>query len=919
MKRFRLIIVVTLIFVISTLAKALSQYYPDILWFESLNLQDVWWRSFTGQATVFIGVFSVAFIWFFLNILIAKYISSSTPKTDKKTAFFEHLKNQMGNTEAYDMIMALPKKLNNMMVFVGAVLVSLLMAYKAKAFWHIIYSFINQVQFHVKDPLFGKDISFYVFSLPLLSLLYKWAYFLIFLTIAITIWIYLSHNLLKSIISKTSIRSRAKIHVFILLGLFVLVLAFGKWISIFEVLFSSRGVVFGAGFSEVYAQLPVYKGLLWLLIAEAILLFIWAFRSGILVPGLFFILIIGLTVLGQIAPNMVQRYVVSLNEFEKEESFIKDNINYSRQAYGLDNVIEKEFPVSDALTRRDIQKNKLTVDNIRLWEPGPLKSTLSQLQEIRPYYEFSNVDVDRYVIDGSLQQVMLSPRELDVTQLDPKARTWQNQHFVYTHGYGICMTPVNRVTSKGLPLYILKDIPPVSDTNLQVSRPEIYFGENTKDYVIVNSSQKEFDYPSGDKNEYTHYKGKGGVRLNSLIKRAIFSYRYSKINLLLTPLINQGSRILFDRDIMTMVKKIAPFLVYDHDPYITLTDRGRLVWILDAYTLSDKYPYSEPFNNRFNYIKNAVKVTIDAYSGEVQFYMADNKDPIILTYNKIYPTLFQSMDDMPVDIRSHVRYPKGLFGIQSRMYATYHMTDPQVFLNREDVWGIPQKGDQQSNPKLRDSFYMVTKIPGDKHESFVLMLPFTPKNKNNMIAWMGAKCDAEEYGQLHVFNFPKKRTVYGPTQIESRIDQDTDISQKLTLWDQSGSSVIRGELMVLPIEESLIYVQPIYLQATQSKLPELKRVIIAYEETIIMRNTLEEAFEEIFSDLPNNVEDNELLKKTVILQPNNNASLETSIQELVKEYELFKKSAENKDWVQFGQRLNHIDKILKEIVKYDKL
>ena len=601
-----------------------------------------------------------------------------------------------------------------------------------------------------------------------------------------------------------------------------------------------------------------------------------------------------------IIPGIVQNYSVQPNEIVKEKPYIINNINFTRQAYGLNHITDEQFPVSNTLTLADIQSESLTMSNIRLWNREPLKQTFSQLQEIRLYYEFGNIDVDRYMINGRLQQVMLSPRELDISQLTSQAQTWTNQHLVYTHGYGVCMSPVNEVTREGLPKFYIKDLPPVSP-HMIISRPEIYFGEKANNYVLVNTLQKEFDYPKGDKNVYTHYQGTGGVQITGFLRRLVYALKFSDMKILASSLITSKSRLLYDREITKIVKKITPFIALDNDPYLIVSGTGRLVWMLDGYTFSSNFPYSEPFNRKLNYLRNAVKITIDAYDGAVNYYIIDREDPIIRAYSQFYTSLFKPLSEMPADLLDHIRYPKDLFSVQSYMYQTYHMTEPQVFYNREDLWAIPSETYEQSE-QVMQPYHMVSRLPGDSKESFLMMLPFTPTNKNNMIAWMSAKCDPDEYGEIKVYKFPKERTIYGPMQIESRIDQDTTISQKLTLWGQMGSRVIRGNLMVIPIKDSLVYVEPIYLQATQSKFPELKRVIFSYGDKVVMSSTLDDAIAGVFQGIENDQNED-------LMSSQQSTKKQTTKQRLKQLYQSFK-SNNTLNWTQFGKLMNGLDAFL---------
>ncbi len=531
------------------------------------------------------------------------------------------------------------------------------------------------------------------------------------------------------------------------------------------------------------------------------------------------------------------------NEIVAESPYITHNIQFTRRAYGLDRIDEVEFPAEENLTREDLRRNDPTIKNIRLWDHRPLLTTYAQLQEIRTYYKFVDVDNDRYLIDGEYRQVMLSARELSYQHLP--SRIWINEHLTYTHGYGVVLGPVNRITPEGLPEFLIKDIPPVSTGPIKITRPEMYFGEVANDYVFVKTRSLELDYPSGDKNVYTTYAGDGGVPLTSLGRKLLFATRFGTIKILLSRDLTAESRIMYHRQISERVKKAAPFLAFDRDPYLVVSQDGRLYWIIDAYTVSDKYPYSEPIRGVGNYIRNSVKAVVDAYNGSLTFYLADQTDPVIKAYARAFPGLLKPLDAMPADLKAHLRYPQGMFTIQAKLYNTYHMRDPQVFYNKEDLWSIPRKAVEGRDAEM-EPYYTIMRLPGEQKEEFILLLPFTPNKKDNMIAWLAARSDPPHYGKLIAYNFPKAKLVYGPRQIDARIDQDSFISQQLSLWSQRGSAVIRGSLLAIPIERSLLYVQPLYLAAEKGSLPELKRIIVAHGNQIAMEETLEAALARVF-------------------------------------------------------------------------
>ncbi|MFC1753692.1 UPF0182 family protein [Thermoproteota archaeon] len=891
----------------------ITSLYPDYLWFDSFGFKSIWLFVLQAKILVFLSFFTLTFLWLWLNLKITrinidKTKPESTQEFESSIPFLNQFFSKLSEPRE-SQIATLPKKLMNIIIFSGIILISLFLASAAKSWWQEFYAYIHQTAFSITDPLFNKDLSFYVFSLPVYKHIFGWVSGLLFITLFMSGWLYFTNNILIIVFNRNTSNKRIKLHLFILLGLLFSTFAFNAWLSGFGLLFSERGVVFGAGYTDVYAQLFALRLLAILFIIEALLLFKAGFQKSIKLP-LYFILFIILTyfLVGKVYPTIVQNYFVAPNEMVKERPFIKNNIELTRFAYNLHKIQETPFPATHKLTYQDIENNPNIINNIRLWNPGPLKQTFRQLQGIRLYYEFQNIDVDRYQMNGNIQQVMLSAREMDIHQLSTQAQTWINKHLVFTHGYGICMAPVSEVTVDGLPRFFIKDLPPVSNIKLSVNQPEIYFGEKESDYVIVNTKQKEFDFPKGDSNVYTTYSGTGGIQLKTLTRRLIYALHFSDLKILISSLIQRESRLLYDRDIRHIVYKIAPFLSYDQDPYLVLTDDGQLIWMIDAYTISNKLPYSEPYSSNVNYIRNAVKITINAYSGETNFYIADSDDPLIITYSKIYKTLFKPFEEMPLTVKTHIRYPRDFFKIQAQMYSTYHMTDPQVFYNREDLWEMPKEAYAESEQIIvMQPYYMVTKLPKEQNESFVLMLPFTPTNKNNMIAWMGAKCDVDEYGKLVVYKFSKERTIYGPMQIESRIDQDTDISQKLTLWGQVGSKVIRGNLLVIPIEESLIYVEPIYLQATQSQLPELKRVIFAYQDTIVMAENLYAAINMVFKQ-DQQIDIEQYLPEKVMKAMDSDKTLKA----IVDEFRQLKLAAKESNWIRFGQILDKIEGLLKD-------
>jgi hypothetical protein len=576
---------------------------------------------------------------------------------------------------------------------------------------------------------------------------------------------------------------------------------------------------------------------------------------------------------------------------------------FTRKGYNLDLIEVRPFDVAYNLTMRDIERNTTTIKNIRLWDHQPLLKTYSQLQQIRTYYRFADVDNDRYIVDGEYIQVMLSPRELSYHDLPSK--TWINERLVFTHGYGLALGPVSRISKEGLPEFFIKDIPPEATGELKVTRPEIYYGELSNDYVIVNTKTKEFSYPTTEGNDYTEHEGKAGITLGSYWKRTIFSLYFRTEKFLLSSDITPKSRVLINRNISERIKRLAPFLHFDQDPYLVVRDNGRLVWIIDAYTASDHMPYSTPIKGGINYIRNSVKTVVDAYDGSVEFFISDFSDPIIRVYSKIFKGVFKEIGEMPEDLKRHIRYPQNLFQIQAAMYASYHMTDPQVFYNKENLWEIPRFGESVMEP-----YYTIMRLPGEKREAYILLLPYTPAKRDNLAAWLAARCDEPNYGRLVVYTFPRDRLIYGPKQIDARINQDSYISQQLTLWSQRGSQVIRGSLLVIPIERSLLYVQPLYLAAAdRAGLPELRRVIVAYENEVIMEENLEVALVRLFGAkraLTREVEVGDVKRLPGL-----------SINELAKEalraFENAIRQQREGNWAGYGEEIKRLEQILRKM------
>ncbi len=738
------------------------------------------------------------------------------------------------------------------LVWAGVLLVGFFTGEWAQTHWMEYLLAQHPVLMGQADPLFGIDLSFYLFRLPFVWFLYHFVMLVLIACLLSALFLYFIEGGVWVTQRGPALSREARIHLMAVAALIFVAIAYRFRLAMYDLLYSPRGQVFGASYTDVAATLPVLRILLVLSLLAAVAFVAAGFRSGrgSLRPALWslgLLVVVGI-IGGEIYPAIIQSYIVAPNELDKERPYIARAIEFTRKAYALDRFEERNFSAVEDLTLNAVRSNDATIRNVRLWDHTPLKTTFGQLQEIRSYYDFLHVDNDRYWVNGTYRQVSLSPRELTASSLPN--RSWINEHLTYTHGYGLCMSPVNEITSDGLPVFFIKDIPPASSIPpIRIARPEIYYGEQSNEYCFVDTRNKEFDYPSGSQDVYATYQGTGGVTAGNVLRRLLFTVKFGELNILLSSDIRPESRLIIYRQIIDRASRLAPFLRFDTDAYLVITQDGAMVWMLDAYTTSEKYPYSEPTGDLGNYVRNSVKVTVNAYDGRVHFYISDPTDPLIQAYARIFPGVFEPLDAMPEDLRSHIRYPIDFFSIQAAKYAAYHMTDPRVFYNKEDLWRVAQSGGASSNSgQAMPPYYTIMKLAEvGTREEFILMVPFTPPRKDNMIAWMAARCDAPNYGKVLVFAFPKQKLIYGPQQIESRIDQDPTISQQLTLWGQGGSKVIRGTLLVIPVNNSVLYLEPLYLSAEAGgALPQLKRVIVAYADNVVMEATLDAALSRIF-------------------------------------------------------------------------
>ena len=823
--------IVAAIFVALIVIPWLAGFFTDWLWFKEIGFQTVFATSLIWRVGLFFVGGAFTFAYFYGNVRMARGAGTAFPV----------LFVNRGDGVTVDVSRMFTK-----LFLPAAALLSFLTAISLSAWWLTLLKGMNGVALGTRDTLFNRDISFYLFRLPLISGVLGTLITLTLLSLVATAAMYWLRNDITLPPRRASAKPRAARHLGGLLALVFVLIAIRLWIvDTSGLLFSTTGPLVGASYTDVHIALPgLYISAIAALIAAAWVVLgiardklVWSAVSATV-----FYAAVSLLARG-IVPAAFQKLVVSANELTRETPYIRQHIDATRSAWGLDKVEGRDLSGEVQLTNANIKANAATVDNVRLWERDLLMQTFKQLQEIRTYYDFVSSDDDRYMIDGKYRQVHIAARELNSESLP--TRTFINSRLTFTHGMGVTMAPVNQVTSEGLPVLFIKDVPPVSTVSIKLTRPQVYYGELTNEYVFVGTGQKEFDYPAGDQNIYTKYTGRGGVPIGSFLRRVLYAFQFGSLKILLSDDIKGSARVLYRRNVMDRATTAMPFLDFDNDPYLMITDAGQLKWILDAYTQSDAYPYSQRTADGTSYMRNSVKVVIDAYDGTVDAYIAAPNDPVIQTYAKIFGGIFKPISAMPADIRRHVRYPGDLFRIQTALHATYHMTEPDAFYHREDQWQIPGALNKATNenPFMR---HIIMRLPGEKNPEFIFMTPFTPRGKDNLAAWMVARMDGENYGKLSVYRFPKQSLVYGPKQIANRINQDTDISRQLTLWDQKGSEVIRGELLVIPIEESLIYVQPIYLRAEGGNIPELKRVVVAHENRVVMGETLEEGLNALF-------------------------------------------------------------------------
>jgi uncharacterized membrane protein (UPF0182 family) len=823
--------VVAAIFLAVTALPALISLAADWYWFQSINYETVFMREVGTKALLFLAVGSGAFAWYYLNLRVAQRGVVPDP-----------IIVRLSGSERLDLTRLLRR-----LSFPTAALLAVPTGLAAAGSWLTVLRFLNGTPFEITDPVFGRDIGFYVFTLPMLTWVLGLVFTLTILALILLVPLYFMRRDIVVWNRRFTLEPSAELHLAALVALLFIALAVKSFlVDIPSLTYSTTGPLVGASYTDLSVQVPVLRVAGVAAAVAALLVLAGArrrrlLRNGLIGLGTYVAILVG----GALTKATIQKLVVAPNELAREAPQLEHHIAATRAAWGLANVTIRDLSGEATLTAADIAANRGTIRNVRLWDRDPLLQTFGQIQAIRTYYDFVSVDDDRYWIDGEYRQVLLAPRELNAAALP--TRTFINEHLTFTHGMGLALSPVNLVTAEGLPVLFIKDLPPVSNVSLTVSRPGIYFGELSNEYVFVNTRLPEFDYPSGDENATTVYDGTGGVPVSSFLRRLVLSVRFGSLNVLLTGNITSESRAMYHRRVRERAAKALPFFSWDADPYLVITADGRLKWILDAYTTTTRYPYAQPMANGTNYMRNSAKVVIDAYDGDVRAYVADPADPLIRTWSAIFPGILLPLDSMGADLRSHIRYPNDLFRAQTALYTAFHMSEAAEFYHREDQWQIPAAGRGESG---RDPFlrHIIMKPPGETREEYILMAPFTPRQKDNLAAWMVGRSDGERYGELIVYRFPRQSLVFGPGQVVNRINQDTEISRQITLWDQRGTQVIRGSLLVIPIEESLIYVQALYLRAEGGQIPELKRVIVSHQNRVVMEETLEQGLARLFGD-----------------------------------------------------------------------
>jgi hypothetical protein len=872
---------------------ALMRLAADLFWFREIGFQRVFATELTAKAMLFVVVAVVSYALLMINVRVARRGGSGA------NVFSGQVPENIA-----ELIERLPR-----LTTPAAAVFAILAGITGSAAWMTALQFLNGAPFGVSDPVFNRDIGYYTFVVPGLTMVLGLLSTLTVLAALLAGFVYLVRGDIRPPNPRLVVSPRAGAHLGVLVAVFLVLAAARIWlVQVPELLYSTTGPFTGASYADLHARRPgLNVAAVTALLGAAFIGWGIARRRVLQAAPIALAAYFVIGFIGRNAyPSIIQRLVVAPTELGRERPYISNHIIATRVAWGIDSVATRDLPGDVQLTLADIRANGPTIENVRLWDREPLLQTFGQLQEIRTYYDFVSVDDDRYLIDGRYRQVLLSARELNTGALP--TRSFINDHLTFTHGMGLTLAPVNQVTLEGLPVLFVKDLPPSTTGSLKVSRPQIYYGELTNQYAIVGTRLPEFDHPSGEQNITAAYEGRGGVPL-TFWRRATLAWHFASLKMLLSGDINSSSRILYRRNIAERARRALPFVRIDSDPYLVLTDAGELVWIIDAYTSTTRYPYAARLPDGTTYMRNSVKITVDAYHGSVNAYIADPNDPLIRTQMRIFPGIMQPLEAMPEDLRRHLRYPEDLYRAQATLYTTYHMTEPELFYHREDQWQIPSV--DQVADRISFMRHLVMRLPDEQNAEYIFMTPFTPRQKDNLAAWMVARNDGAQYGKLLVYRFPKQSLVFGPRQIMNRINQDTEIARQITLWDQRGSEVIRGDLLVIPIEQSLLYVQPIYLRAEGGQIPELKRVVVAHQNQVVMAETLDAGLAMLFggdAGRPSVVVDS-----TAATTPATAGVPQTMLRQLQDAYDRAIAAQRAGNWAQYGEEMNRLGELVRRL------
>ncbi len=878
---------------------ALVTLITDWWFFREIGYQVVFTREIETRSLLFVLVGGVATAFLYFNLRMAQRGLAPVPF---------HLP-LAGGAAGLVNLTALVRRATLPFTVVLGVLIGL----GASGSWDMVLQVTHGTRFGIADPVFSRDIGYYVFTLPGIDAGVGMLHGLTLAALVLLLPVYwVRGDIIFTPPRRWIIEPGTTKHLAVLLMALFVLTAIRLWfVAIPSLLYSTTGPLVGASYTDIHATLPMLRLSAALALVAAGAILVGGARGKLVrysawaVAGYAAVALVG----RGLFPMVMQKFLVAPTELTRETPYLRYHIAATRAAWGLDSVEVKDLSDVGTLALADIQANAATIDNVRLWDRDPLLQTFGQLQEIRTYYDFLNIDDDRYWIDGKYRQVLLAPRELNAASLP--TRTFINEHLTFTHGMGLTVAPVNQVTSEGLPVLFIKDLPPVSTVSLKVTRPQIYYGESQYDYAFVGTKEQEFDHPVGDQNVYANHTGAGGVPVGNVWRRLLFAIRFGTSKILFSGDITDDSKALYYRNITERVGRALPFLQFDRDPYLVIAADGTLKWILDAYTSTDRYPYAQRSSDGTTYMRNSVKVVLDAYHGTLKAYISAPNDPLIRTWARIFPGIFTSMDSMPADLRAHIRYPDELYQMQARLYTTYHMDAPEDFYQRNDQWQIPAVEDSSGAvPFMR---HIVMRLPEEQRAEYIYMVPFTQRGKDNLSAWMVARNDGTEYGKLRVYRLPRQILVYGPTQVEARINQDTDISRQISLWDQRGSKVVRGDLLVIPIEQSLLYVQPLYLQADKGRIPELKRVVVAYGNQVVMDETLDGALTTMFGGVTRPRAAPAVATSAGAAASGGNAQFQADAVEARRHFQAAVDAQRNGDWAKYGEELKALGQILDRI------